>query len=173
MPGPGVVLAAALVVTGLAGCRATTSQPIEVGPGIEVAADQLRPIDRCIFEAGWRATEIHPGRSGSYGAYTWDVPTTFAWEASGEGATAQAMAACRNQFGNLREKTAAEVREIYDRWVLERQCLIDLGFQPTSPPPFEAFESTWRMGPWMPIDGVPFGALGRVAKERCGLEMLD
>lgn len=146
---------------------------VVVGPGIEVPVDELRPVDRCMLDAGFRATEIHRGRSGSNGAYSWDVPTTFAWEAKGPGATLQAMSACGNRFGSRGEKTVDELREIYDRWVLERGCLIGLGFQPESPPAFEDFVDQWRTGPWMPVDGVPFDALGIQAKEHCGLEMLD
>jgi len=146
---------------------------VTVGTGIQVPADELRPVDKCIFDAGFRATEIHPGRSGSNGDYAWNVPTTFAWVAVGEGATMAAMSACGNQFGSRGEKSVDEVREIYDRWVLERECLIGLGLQPASPPPFEAFLGQWRTGPWMPVDGVPFEALGDAAKHSCGLEMLD
>jgi hypothetical protein len=168
-----LLLITTLAVATVAGCGVPESSMVAVGPGIEVPAEELRPVDKCMYDAGFRATEIHRGRSGSNGAYSWDVPTTFGWEATGEGATMAAMSACGNQFGSRGEKTIEEVREIYDRWVLERECLIGLGFQPASPPPFGDFVGQWRTGPWMPVDGVPYTALGDAAKEQCGLEMLD
>lgn len=167
------LLASTLAIAILAGCGVPANSMVAVGPGIEVPAQELRPVDKCMLDAGFRATEIYPGRSGSNGAYSWDVPTTFAWVAVGEGATMMAMSACGNRFGSRGEKTVDELREIYDRWVLERECLIELGIQPKGPPPFEDFIGQWRTGPWMPVDGVPLSAFGDVVKARCGLEMLN
>jgi hypothetical protein len=71
-----------------------------------------------------------------------------------------------------------DLREIYDRWVGQRLCLMEMGYTPTEPPSFEQFLSDWRgRGPWTPIDGVNVDAWSadeyRAAKERCVLEFLE
>lgn len=76
------------------------------------------------------------------------------------------------------EKTEAEVRVVYDRWLGQRDCLIGLGYRPHEPPSFETFLSDWRGdGPWTPLDGVNTrvwsGAEYAEAKERCTLEFYD
>jgi hypothetical protein len=76
-------------------------------------------------------------------------------------------------FCHGREKTDADLRQIYDRWVLERACLIELGFSPDPPPPFATFRRDWQTGPWTPIDGIPFRQITGAALDRCGLEMID
>ena len=81
---------------------------------------------------------------------------------------------CEAQFAPPRERTDAELREIYDRWVLEAQCVVALGFHPKPPPSFPEFRDDWRTtGPWMPVDGIPYDQITQVAKDRCGLEMAD
>jgi hypothetical protein len=72
--------------------------------------------------------------------------------------------------------TDEDIRAVYERWVRERECLVDLGYQPDKPPPFERFLVTWRTtGPWMPIDGLSFDDTHRpqfsIAQQRCLLEM--
>ncbi len=146
---------------------------VPIGPDIAVAAEDSRPFDLCIFEAGFRATAVRRGRSGSNAAYSWNVPTTYTWQAAGASATGATMAGCAQRFAPPKVHTVVELREIYDRWVLERECLISLGFTPHRPPSFAEFQYTWYSGPWTPIDGVPFGELGGDPKKRCGLEMLD
>jgi hypothetical protein len=169
------LLVSVLVVSGLTGCGALAPTPrlVEIGPGIVVPADELRPVDRCMFEAGFRAEAVHPGRSGSNGAYSWETTTWYTWTAEGPRADFGRMKKCSDTFAPSQEKTVEELREIYNRWVLERQCLRSLGFHPKAPPAFAEFERTWHTGPWMPIDGVPFERLRGEAKERCGLEMID
>ncbi len=165
-----------MVVAGvLAGCATWAPGPslVPLGDGIAVAADELRPVDRCMLEAGFRVTIVHPGRSGSNGVYSWETTTWYTWEPGGPTATVAAAADCQDRFAPAREETVDELREIYHRWILERECLIGLGYSPDAPPAFEEFRAEWRTGPWMPIDGVEFRALGAEAKERCGLEMLD
>jgi hypothetical protein len=157
----------------LAGCGAPAPPLVPIGPDIAVRAQDVRPIDRCMFEAGFRAIAVHPARSGSNGVYSWETTMFYTWAAAGANATAAARAKCRDTFAPYREKTVDELRQIYQRWVLERQCLISLGFQPAGPPSFEEFRDTWRTGPWSPIDGVDYEALTGEAKDRCGLEMVD
>ena len=67
-------------------------------------------------------------------------------------------------------KTAQEIRVIYDRWVLERRCLMDFGYTPTAPPSFAEFLATWTTGPWLPVEGI--GVPSLAAEASCGLEML-
>lgn len=63
---------------------------------------------------------------------------------------------------------------IYDRWVKERECLVDLGYHPTEPPTLETFISDWKTGPWDPLTGVDTGAWTdadyQAAKQACTLE---
>ena len=167
------LLVSSLAIVVLAGCGAPAPSLVSIGPDIAVPVAELRPVDRCMFEAGFRATEVHQGRVGSNAVYSWETTTWYTWEAAGANATAVAMANCRDRFAPVQEKTVDELREIYNRWVLERQCLMSLGFSPQSPPSFDEFRASWRTGPWMPIDGIDFQALTGEAKERCGLEMVD
>jgi hypothetical protein len=171
LPANGLLISVLAVV--LAGCGAPATSLTPIGSGIAVPAEELRPVDRCMFEAGFRATEVHQGRVGSNAVYSWATTTWYTWEAAGANATAVAMANCRDRFAPFQEKTVDELRKIYNRWVLERQCLMALGFSPQSPPSSEEFRATWRAGPWMPIDGIDFRSLTGEAKERCGLEMVD
>lgn len=162
-----------LAVVVLAGCSIPVQPPVSIGPDIAVPAGELRPVDRCMHDAGFDATAVHPGRAGSNGAYSWATTTWYTWEAAHAGATGAAGADCANRFVTARDPTVDELRQTYDRWVLERHCLMSLGFQPTSPPPFDEFVATWHTGPWMPIDGVDYRAIQGDAKDRCGVEMVD
>lgn len=167
------LLLAAMSILLSAGCATVSPSPVTLGSGITVPSDELRPVDRCLFEAGFRATEVHPARSGANAAYSWHTTTFYNWIAVGAQATGAAMANCRDRFAPAIAKSPDELREIYDRWVLERLCLVSLGFAPRQPPSFYEFQASWTTGPWMPIDGVDFGSLGGEPRDRCGLEMLD
>ncbi len=163
----------------LAGCGVPAISSVSVGPGIDVPAEELRPVDRCILDAGFRATAVHPGRFGSIGGHSWETQTWYSWEPAGATATVAAAAICRDRFAPVREWTVEELRELYERWVLEWQCLIGLGYRPESPPSFEQFRSDWHgrgVGPWMPIGIDQHDLTGSrffEARKRCGLEMLD
>lgn len=140
-PLPRVLLVAARAVLLPLGCGDPAPSLVPIGPDIAVPADELRPVDRCMFEAGFRATQVHQGRVGSNAVYSWETTTWYSWKADGPNATLTAMANCGARFAPVQEKTVAELREIYDRWVLERQCLMSLGFTPKSPPSFEEFRA--------------------------------
>lgn len=147
---------------------------VVMGPGIEVADSDLRPVDRCIHDAGFVATEVHGASTGTnerYG-YTWNVPLYFTWTMPGTGTSAQmtAMSACRDRYAPYQSKSDAEIRVVYDRWVLERRCLIDLGYKPREAPSFEVFLGSWTTGPWTPVDGI--GNPSLEAMDTCGLEVL-
>jgi hypothetical protein len=101
------------------------------------------------------------------------------YQMSGDLPPAQ-VAAVMDECGKLRpprvEKTDAELRVVFDRWIQERACLVKLGFQPVEPPTFETFVAGWRgASVWMPIDGIdlhsPGGDMAQ-AKKTCTLEML-
>ncbi len=124
-----------------------------------------------MLDSGFRISDVHQGYPGSKPWYSWDSDYSVS-----EG-TAK-LDECQKLAPPARQKTDEELREIYDRWVQERACLMDLGNSPVNPPSFEKFASDWRStGPWMPIDGVDYSswtdAQYREAKERCGLEMFD
>jgi hypothetical protein len=124
-----------------------------------------------MIDEGFRVSGVQPpsfeGDPPSY-VFESDLPAA-------EGMTK--LVACREKFAPYQEKTEAELRIVYDRWVDERDCLVGLGYQPAEPPSFEKFVSDWKAGPWMPIDGVDTrswtDAQYRDAKERCTLEMYD
>lgn len=90
---------------------------------------------------------------------------------------ARILADCRARFAPYHEKTIAELRIVYDRWVRERECLVSLGYAPALPPSFERFTASWQTGPWMPIDGVDPASWTPArlaeAKQKCTLEMYD
>ncbi|MBI2762429.1 MAG: hypothetical protein HYX54_01545 [Chloroflexi bacterium] len=108
----------------------------------------------------------------------WDLPE-YVFESDLPPAQArETMDEC-SRLNPTAEKTDEELRVIYDRWIEERRCLVELGYQPEEPPSFEQFLSDWRSprGPWMPIDGVDTdswtGAEYEQAKSTCILEMFD
>ena len=145
-------------------------QPPPVKPDDRVNADDRAALEDCMAAAGF---VVHPARTGSNGAYSWERSSYFTWDTSAGPVNAAAAAQCEARFAPAREMTEGELREIYHRWVLERACLISLGFRPVEPPMFEEFREDWTTGPWMPIDGIQFGRITREAKDRCGLEMVD
>jgi hypothetical protein len=163
-----------LVAPRLSPAAAPGSSLVALGPGIAVPADELRPIDKCMLDAGFQVVAVHPSRSGSNGIYSWSTTTSYIWTAAASTATAAARVDCRSRFAPPHEQTPAEVRAIYEHWVLEWQCLLGLGLHPIGPPSFEEFLATWSTGPWMPIDGLtPYELAGSGPIDHCGLEMLD
>jgi hypothetical protein len=168
-----VVIGVAVAWVAACGPAVTPSQsPQGSGRGISIPTEQLTALDQCMFEHGFWITEVHePSFEGDKPWYTWES------DYSAEEGFA-IVVECRDTFSPRREKTEAELRDIYDRWVAERDCLVELGYRPAEPPSFEKFVSDWRsVGPWMPNDGVDTehwtDAEYREAKERCTLEMYD
>jgi hypothetical protein len=162
----------ALGLSACGGIPVVTSSTVELGPTVKVPASWVRPVDQCMHDAGLIAVAVHEGVSGTnerYG-YSWQGTTYFTWEAP-SGANQAAAGACGNRFAPNQPKSDEEIRAIYDRWSLERRCLIDLGYQPDEPPSSGEFLRTWRTtGPWMPVDGISNPSAA--ARETCGLEML-
>lgn len=167
----------ALSVAIVAGCSSAPDHSPErglmspsIGP-IAIPTGQLPPDVRCAVDKGFRVAAIDaPSFEGDATSYRLesDLPTEEAMAILKE---------CRETFNPYRERTAEELRVIYERWVNERQCLIELGYRPAEPPSFEKFAADWRTGPWMPIDGVDTqswtDAEYQEAKHRCTLEMFD
>ena len=116
---------------------------------------------------------VHPAQPGSNDVYSWVRTSRFTWDIDERPENIAAAQQCGTRFAPVRQWTAAELREIYDRWVLEAQCLVSLGFHPRKPPPFATFYDDWKTGPWSPIDGIPFERIRGEAKDRCGLEMVE
>lgn len=149
----------------------TTSLPSSTAGGIAIPAEQLTAFDRCMLDHGFRIAQVKPpSLEGGKPSYVYESD-----HAPEQGFAL--MTECRNEFAPYQEKTSAELREIYDRWVAERECLIALGYEPAEPPSLEKFMSDWRSGPWTPIDGIDTQRWTDVeyrdAKERCTLEMYD
>lgn len=147
-----------------------TSSPSPSG-GIAVPTGQLPPDVQCLVDHGFSVEVEPPQFEGDTPGYVLqsDLPAEEARAISME---------CSKLRPPRRQLTDAELRVIYDRWVDERDCLIELGYRPVEPPSFETFVADWRStGPWMPIDGVDTNAWSGAdyaeAKERCILEMFD
>lgn len=105
-----------------------TGLVVTLGPTVTVPASWVRPVDECLHEAGFIAIAVHPAVSGSnakYG-YSWESPTYFSWTTPGvaiQGA-AEALQTCSGEYATDQPKTDQEIKVIYDRWVLERRCLM-------------------------------------------------
>jgi hypothetical protein len=151
---------------------APSRTPVTSRDGIEVPTEAITPYLQCLLDAGEYIAEVHqPPVPGATPFFVLGITTDE------ETAFARAQV-CRDTYAPFKEKTEAEVREIYAKWVDERECLIRLGYQPQEPPSVETFvETWWQTGPWMPIDGVPYSSWTdeeyRTAKVECGIEMYD
>lgn len=136
--------------------------------GVVLPESTYPPDIRCLVERGWTVVESEGG-----GAHTLRAPG---------GLSAEDRAGIERDCGELRpepvEQSEAEVRQVYERWLEEADCLRDLGYSPEPAPPFEVFLADWRgSGPWFPIDGIDTGAWTseqyEEAKERCVLEAFE
>ncbi len=153
------------------GPAATTSTPGST-TGLAIPTGKLPGRVQCMVDRGFRIAQVRPPQAD------WDQPE-YVFESDLPLDQAKAvMDECRKLYPTA-QKTDAELRVIYDRWIEERRCLVELGYQPAEPPSFEQFLSDWRSprGPWMPIDGVDTGswtgAEYEEAKAKCTLEMFD
>jgi len=173
-----IVFVGLLLTFGIGACAGPAPSPaLPVATPAAPEQGQVEPIptpdraglERCMAAAGFT---VHPARTGSNGVYSWERSSYFTWEAGDRGSGPAAAAACGERFDPVRPKSADELLEIYQRWLLERRCLMSLGFHPKAPPSFPEFRATWTTGPWMPIDGVRFDQLGGRARDTCGLEMI-
>ncbi|MFN8520253.1 MAG: hypothetical protein U0667_12860 [Chloroflexota bacterium] len=175
---PGLALVAVaqdLPSPGMSASASPSPRPSNGGPtsrdGIEVPTEVITPLAQCMLDSGMFIAEVHqPPVPGATPFLVWG-------SSIGDDAGWDATLACRDRYAPYQPKTEAEIREIYTRWVSERDCLIRLGYQPQEPPSEETFVEQWKTGPWMPIDGVPYSTWTdeeyQTAKVECGLEMYD
>lgn len=132
----------------------------------------LPPLTQCLVDHGFRIAKVEPPQA------EWDTPSYVLESDLSVDQAMVVMDECRKLHPSA-QKTDAELRVIYDRWIEERTCMVGLGYQPAEPPSFEQFLSDWRSprGPWMPIDGVDTGSWTSAeyeeAKAKCTLEMFD
>lgn len=154
----------------LSGPTLQTSPP-SASSGVSIPTGELPAWVQCAVDQGFRVARVDPPEIEG-------DPPRYVLEADYPAAQGmEILTACRDKHAPYQEKSTAELRVIYDRWVAERECLIELGYQPDEPPSFEKFVSDWRIGPWMPIDGVDTNlwtdADYAEAKQRCVLEFFD
>lgn len=133
--------------------------------------EELSAADRCMLDSGFRITAIHEGAAGQRQWYSWAFNGP-----PGESATR--FAECQKLAPSPVDKTVSELRQIFDRWVKERDCLVRLGYTPVPPPSFEEFVVRWRTtGPWMPVDGTDYAtwttAEYNAVKLQCALEAYE
>jgi hypothetical protein len=136
--------------------------------GVVLPESTYPPDIQCLVEQGWTIVE-----SGGDGAHALRAPGAV---------SAEEREGIQRECGSLRpepvEQTEAEVRQVYERWLAEADCLRGLGYSPDPAPPFEVFLADWRgSGPWFPIDGIDTGAWTfeqyEEAKESCVLEAFE
>jgi hypothetical protein len=144
----------------------TTAPPST--PSALIPDEGLPPHIACLEDRGFSISVDPPTFEGGRPAYhaTSDLPPEEA---------AAAIRECSTLAPGRTTLSEAEIREVYDRWVREWECLKDLGYRPLEPPTVETFVAQWKTGPWSPIDGIDTNAWTdtdyRLAKDRCTLEM--
>ncbi len=153
-------LAAALLVAACSGTVGTSVPSEGGGDGVSITESFYPPAVECMVEAGATVTEVDGGYEFDMAGV--DDPTSVGRECG--------------KLWQPAEKSDAELRETYDRWVEEAVCLRGLGFDPEPAPSFETFVADWRSdGPWMPIDGVNVSSWSadtyQEVKAVCELEM--
>jgi hypothetical protein len=141
--------------------------------GVYVPTGKLPPDTQCLLDHGFSLTAVLPaevpGDAPGYKLET-DLDPDQIDAISKE---------CRKLVSPPPEKSDAEIKVIYDRWMEERLCLIGLGYHPVEPSTFEKFLADWRTGvsPWMPTDGVDTGTWSgadyETAKQTCTLEFFS
>ncbi len=144
---------------------------------IQIPVSQLTRLDECFIEAGMIPVRMRPPDdplNAQNRVVLWRFDGTDAEYAEAR----VARKVCQDKYAlPARELTEDELRAKYQRWVAERDCLVELGYHPVEPPSVETFLASWATGPWMPIDGVPVDSWSaaefREAKERCTIEMYD
>lgn len=134
-------------------CRApaTSSDSTSLSQAPIVGGEPVPRYVQCMVDRGFQVT----GRSGvvsdTDGGYEFvsDLPTQDALRIIDE---------CRQLEPERPPLRDEEIRETYEDWSRQRECLLNLGYQPEEPPSFDTFLEDWRSphGPWMPIDGIQY-----------------
>ncbi|MEX2252350.1 MAG: hypothetical protein WD895_09845 [Acidimicrobiia bacterium] len=128
---------------------------------------------QCMVERGFRISGDSPrpdgGRDAGY-EFESDLPTDEALRIIDE---------CRQLEPPRAPLSDDEIQAVYDDWVGQRACLVNLGYQPADPPSIEKFIEDWQSphGPWMPIDGLQYWLWPdeeyENAKSHCGLDFYE
>jgi len=164
-----------MVVTALAAACGSleASRGAEASPAIVVPAEDMPPDIKCLVEHGARIVKVIPPQvPGDLPGYQLELelPPDEAREVS---------AKCQELAPESPQRTDEELLVVYERWLDQRECLIELGYTPDEPTSFETFLSGFRspQGPWTPIDGIDTQnwTTGQYqeAKEQCTLEFFD
>jgi hypothetical protein len=162
--------AAMLILYSVNACGPSDGGTPSATSAVSIPTGHLTAYERCMLDAGWRIAAVHSVAPGE--------PQTYTWIAGSSGQEAVSNSSkCQALLPSPRMLTSAEMRETYDRWVGERECLVGLGYQPDGPPSVESFVASWSTGPWMPIDGIDTDhwtdTQFNEAKEKCTLEFFD
>ena len=173
--GSPVASAAVSPSTGSLGAPASTLGGASTPHVISIPTGQLSAYAKCMLGLGWQITAVHT-------ASALGDPVGYDFTAPGNGDSQGLFERTRTQCEPLRpsprEKTDAEIRDIYTRWVGEYHCLVGLGYQPDAPPSVETFIATWKStGPWSPINGLHTEHWTQAeydqAKAKCTLDMFS
>ena len=154
-----VIAITASACAGPAGSTGNPGDPASNGK-IAVSDTLYPPAVECMLEAGATVIEV-------VGGYEFDMSGV-----EDPGLTGRECA----KLWNPAQKSDSELKEIYDQWLDDADCLRGLGYHPDPAPTFETFAADWRAdGPWMPIDGVDApnwsSEAYAAAKKACGLDM--
>ena len=171
--------AAVLLLVSAGGCGAPGGQPSGTPtrtPGaISVPTGQQEAWVQCMIDAGWQISAVHSNGPGKPTGYEFTDPG--ATGAAAFQAIQERSAKCKAMRPTPATMSDAEIRDTYNLWVGEYQCLVGLKYQPDPPPSFETFLASWDTGPWMPINHVDTGSWNQAqydeAKAKCTLEFFS
>jgi hypothetical protein len=151
------------------GTPSTASTPTAPS-AVSIPTGNLTAYYQCMIGAGWKITAVHSTPPGE--------PPQCELNRDSDGTSPKDVLAIWQKCEALQPTPAplseAEIRQVYDRWVGEYQCLVGLGYHPDSPPSVETFVATWKTGPWDPTFGVDIDHWSQTeyeqAKSKCTLE---
>lgn len=161
----GVLLAGGLIAAACGSDSSGSDTASTTGPpGVEVSERSQEAYTQCLAD--------HGGVTAADG-----IETRFP---AGMGAAEfeQILDDCRRYQAESVPLTELEVREVYDRWLGQAECMRGLGYDPDPAPTFETFLEDWRGdGPWSPLHGIDTSAWtpaeAQAAKDSCVLEFVD
>jgi hypothetical protein len=186
--GPRLLTAAMalLVAAAAVSCGTSTPSGPRNGPagassswGIVSIPTGANAYVKCMRDAGWQLTEFStPQRPGGEPGYGWIHPgpmDSAAWEVH---------AACSSIVPFMPTDSPDDIREMYNRWVGEYECLIGLGYRPDPPTSVEVFVASYLDAQagnaekhsywWWPLQGVDTDSWTKAqydeARAKCTLE---
>jgi hypothetical protein len=130
------------------------------------------PHIQCLLDAGATVQSVTTSPYTGNPAYHLELPHLDRER------LAELVTRCEKLTPETPKPTDEELGEIYEMWLDERACLVELGYEPDPAPPLEVFLSRWHGGsPWMPIDGIDISGWtpekAAEVKDACGLEFFD